>query len=297
MWSPSSCRIRNWPFRTYTFSRMQVVVSFVLGSTEAHCLRDVAGQSFLRGGLRADLSAAPAMANARAAPAPLPSTSPRSIAKAAAIAVSTRFVESSCRRRSCAWGQAPAQGGRAPATLRTSRSLAANAFSHGATPAPGADIRAHSRAAKLSTSSSPSKYKAPKLCRQPLAVLMEMSWRWQCSLVTSKSMRYGATSLSPSVNLYRPRNASTMAASFSCRSQSSASFCVARTNESPAGTLSVSTELSCAWRSHQALMGVRAASSSPRRGMAPGVAAAPNRRQMPGLASAGQPVALLIFRV
>ena len=164
--------------------------------------------------------------------------------------------------------QAPAQGGRAPATLSTSRSLAARAFSQGATPAPGADIRAHSSAASASTSSSPSKYKAPKLCRQPLAVLMEMSCRWQCSLVTSKSILYGATSLSPRVKRYRPRNASTMAASLSCRSQSSASFCVARTNESPAGTLSVSTELSCAWRSHQARVGAKAASSSPRRGMA-----------------------------
>ena len=81
------------------------MVSFVDGSTEAHCLREVAGQSFLRGGLRADLRAAPAMARARAAPAPLPSTSPRSIAKAAAMAVSTRFVG----RRAAV---APARGGR-----------------------------------------------------------------------------------------------------------------------------------------------------------------------------------------
>ena len=144
----------------------------------------------------------------------------------------------------------------------------------GAAAAPGAEMRAHSNAASASTSSSPSKYKAPKLCLHPEAVLMEMSWRWQCSDVTNKSILYGATSLSPRVNRYRPRNASTMAASFSCRSQSSASFCVARTNESPAGTLRVRTELSWAWRSHQALMGVRAASSSPRRGMA----AEPRRR-------------------
>mmetsp|Transcript_6083 Transcript_6083/g.15511 ORF Transcript_6083/g.15511 Transcript_6083/m.15511 type:complete len:292 (-) Transcript_6083:82-957(-) len=266
---------------------MHVVVSFVDGSTEAHCLRDVAGQSLRRGGDLALFRAAPAMASARAAPAPLPSTSPRSIAKAAAMAVSTRLVESSCRRRSCAWGQAPAQGGRAPATRSTSRSLAARAFSQGAAAAPGAEMRAHSSAASASTSSSPSKYKAPKLCRQPLAVLMEMSWRWQCSDVTSKSMRYGATSLSPSVKRYRPRNASTIAASFSCRSQSSASFCVARTNESPAGTLSVSTELSCAWRSHQATVGVRAASSSPRRGMA--AEAPPGRAALPGAAGRGSP--------